>query len=446
MEFEVTLSEPATSTVDILYWTLDGASTATGGIDYAEETSFVRILAGQSSATLNITVYGDNADEADESIIVELFNPENAVFADGVDTLQATGIILDDDGASNKLGLFVENAQIVEGESNYTREVAVPIHLSRPSDQELTFDYQTADGSAQAGDDYTSEQSGTVTFLPGQTLAAAFVPITGDDATENDETFTLNVTPTTAIANGSDGATGTVTIIYGDVIDPRDNIIEGDQGNNTLVGTAGDDEILGLGGNDTLRGENGNDTLHGGDDNDVLYGGAGADKINGGAGWDIAHYGDSTAAVNIDMALTTQIGGIAQGDILTSIEVVTGSIYNDVILGNSARNNLRGGDGNDGADRFVFEAISAFTGIDTVKDFKLSQNDALDISDFLSGYDPLSDAIEEFVQITDSGANSLVSVDTNGGGDNFVQIATLIGVTSLTNEETLETSGNLITV
>ena len=94
----------------------------------------------------------------------------------------------------------------------------------------------------------------------------------------------------------------------------------------------------------------------------------------------------------------------------------------------------------------MFEAISVFTGIDSVKDFKLYQKDTLDISDLLSGYDPLSDAIEAFVQITDSRANSIVSVGTNGGGDNFIQIATLIGVTSLTNEETLEASGNLITV
>ena len=60
-----------------------------------------------------------------------------------------------------------------------TRQVAVPIVLSRPVDTELTFSFSTASGSAVASADYI-ETTGTVTFLPGQTLAAAFVPIIGD--------------------------------------------------------------------------------------------------------------------------------------------------------------------------------------------------------------------------------------------------------------------------
>ncbi|HBZ30924.1 MAG TPA: hypothetical protein DEO56_10095, partial [Nitrosomonas nitrosa] len=37
LEFEVTLSEPATNTVEIRYRTLDGKGTATGSVDYTEE-------------------------------------------------------------------------------------------------------------------------------------------------------------------------------------------------------------------------------------------------------------------------------------------------------------------------------------------------------------------------------------------------------------------------
>ena len=39
---------------------------------------------------------------------------DGGVFAGGLDLLRATGLILDDDGSGNKLGLFVENARIVE--------------------------------------------------------------------------------------------------------------------------------------------------------------------------------------------------------------------------------------------------------------------------------------------------------------------------------------------
>ncbi|MCP5244564.1 MAG: hypothetical protein H6937_00795, partial [Burkholderiales bacterium] len=233
LEFEVTLSEPATNTVDIPYRTLDSQGTATGGVDYVEEFSFVRIFAGQSSATLNITVFGDTSDETDESVVVELFSPENAVFPDGVNTIQAVGLIMDDDGVANNRGLFVGNVEIVEGADGVTREVAVPVYLSRPSDQILTFQYQTADDTAVAGSDYAA-QSGTVTFLPGEIITAVHIPVIGDDIDEPSETFALTVTPTSEIANGSAGATGTVTILDGDVLPPPEGITV-NAGNNATI-------------------------------------------------------------------------------------------------------------------------------------------------------------------------------------------------------------------
>ena len=68
------------------------------------------------------------------------------------------------------------------------------------------------------------------------------------------------------------------------------------------------------------------------------------------------------------------------------------------------------------------------------------------IADVLSGYDPLADAIAAFVQITDNGTDSTLSIDVNGGADNFVQIATLQNVTGLTDEDFLETNVNMINV
>ena len=69
------------------------------------------------------------------------------------------------------------------------------------------------------------------------------------------------------------------------------------------------------------------------------------------------------------------------------------------------------------------------------------------MSDLLSAYNPLTDDITHFVEITTSGSNSILKVDANGttGGASFVQIATLEGITGLTNEATLEANGTLIT-
>ena len=58
----------------------------------------------------------------------------------------------------------------------------------------------------------------------------------------------------------------------------------------------------------------------------------------------------------------------------------------------------------------------------------------------------LSDAITDFVQITDSGSDSVVAVDADGtaNGQNFITVATVEDVTGLTDEDVLVTNGNLI--
>jgi len=54
--------------------------------------------------------------------------------------------------------------------------------------------------------------------------------------------------------------------------------------------------------------------------------------------------------------------------------------------------------------------------------------------------------ITDFVQITDDGTDSTLYIDQDGGADNFVAVATILGVTGLTDEVALETSGALVTV
>ena len=70
--------------------------------------------------------------------------------------------------------------------------------------------------------------------------------------------------------------------------------------------------------------------------------------------------------------------------------------------------------------------------------------DILEIAEIISGYDALTDAITDFVQLTDNGSDTIVSVDSDGGADNFVQVATLTDIIGL-DETTLETTGNIIT-
>ncbi len=116
---------------------------------------------------------------------------------------------------------------------------------------------------------------------------------------------------------------------------------------NISLFAVGGDTLSGAGGDDAIYGGAGNDKLYGGDGNDILAGGAGADVISGGAGTDTADYSGSSAAVTVNLSTGVVSGGDAAGDSISSIENVTGSIYNDNLTGDGNANVLSGGDGMD---------------------------------------------------------------------------------------------------
>jgi len=170
---------------------------------------------------------------------------------------------------------------------------------------------------------------------------------------------------------------------------------------NVLIGNSGVNIFAGVDGDDTEYGGDGADTLQGGLGNDTLYGEAGNDIMKGGDGNDYFNGGDGADTMN----------GLA------------------------------------GDDRFDFDLATAFSAVDTITDFNIStQEDILDFRDLLEEYDPLTETLADFVQIADSGSDSTVSVDRDGTGSTYsmVQIATLQGITGLTDEAALVTSGNLL--
>jgi Ca2+-binding RTX toxin-like protein len=105
--------------------------------------------------------------------------------------------------------------------------------------------------------------------------------------------------------------------------------------------------------NDTIRGDNMGNSLFGNDGGDLLEGRGGADTLDGGLGFDTASYEHCSYSVNVRLGdPVTGVGGSASGghaagDVLISIENLTGSVANDVLTGNAAANRLNGLDGVD---------------------------------------------------------------------------------------------------
>jgi hypothetical protein len=119
------------------------------------------------------------------------------------------------------------------------------------------------------------------------------------------------------------------------------------EGNDIFVGDGTDEIVNGLGGLDTLTGNGGNDTLSGGSGNDTLQGGAGNDTLDGGTGFDAAVYTDAASAVTIDLRSTNPHVTSLGSDTFISIEDLTGSPFDDILIGDANSNLLAGGAGSD---------------------------------------------------------------------------------------------------
>jgi Ca2+-binding RTX toxin-like protein len=224
--------------------------------------------------------------------------------------------------------LYVNDIQVLEGsdtQANFT------VKLSVPSLQTVTVNYKTQNGTATAGNDYTT-RSGVLTFNPGETSQVIAVPILNNTVFEVNETFSLQLSNPTNAELAKTQGTATVTDfsiipasantilasnIEGLILTGTGNLngtgntssnqLVGNSGNNNFQAGAGEDTLLGYAGNDRLDGGSGSDSLYGGEgndslfgrqDNDLLVGESGQDTLTGGAGLDTFAFNTSSEGVD----------------------------------------------------------------------------------------------------------------------------------------------------
>jgi Ca2+-binding RTX toxin-like protein len=151
---------------------------------------------------------------------------------------------------------------------------------------------------------------------------------------------------TEAVSVSLTSGTGDGGTAEGDTLTGIENLY-GSAYNDTLIGNGGSNTLSGLQGRDLLKGGGGADLLSGGSGDDTLKGGGGADTLSGGTGLDTASYIGSSAGVTISLSDHTASGGDAAGDVLSGIENLTGTGYDDRLEGDEGDNVLNGGDGDD---------------------------------------------------------------------------------------------------
>ncbi|HEU4977922.1 MAG TPA: Calx-beta domain-containing protein [Solirubrobacteraceae bacterium] len=207
--FHVTLDKTSASTVTIDYATADGASTdhanhTLGDPDYQSASNTLTFNPGETSKTVDVLVNQDAVYEHDETFVLNLSNPTNAIIGDS----QGVGTIVNDDAAP--VVAITDATKNPEGNSG-TSNLGFTVTLTGATEVPATVHYATSDGTATAPADYTAG-SGTLTFNPGETSKTINVPIVGDTLDENDETFTVTLSsPVDATLDPSHtAATGTI--------------------------------------------------------------------------------------------------------------------------------------------------------------------------------------------------------------------------------------------
>ena len=234
LTFTVTLSATSSQPVTV-NWAEGTGGTATSGTDYRAITGgALTFAAGEISKTIDVSVTGDDLDEANETVVATLSGATGATLA----TATGTGTITDDDAPPT---LSIDSPRATEGDRGSTN-LTFTVTLSAASARQVTVDWVDEDtGAATPGVDYTATTGGKLTFPAGATSQTIDVAVTGDVLDEENETVVVTLsnarnatlaTPTgTGTITDDDAATATLSI-------DSPSVTEGDSGSKTLTFTA----------------------------------------------------------------------------------------------------------------------------------------------------------------------------------------------------------------
>ncbi|MBZ8179981.1 DUF4114 domain-containing protein [Oscillatoria salina IIICB1] len=197
--FTVSIDQAISQAVTVDFSTADGDAIADN--DYTPTTGTLTISPGETSATVSVDILQDGIDEADETFNLNLSNPSNnARFGDN------TGIatIIDDDATPT---LSFENPNVIVNETDGI--ITFTLNLDTPSQQDISVDFTTNNGTATGGQDFTPT-SGTLNIPAGQTTVTITVPILDDELEEPSEDFTISLFNPVNVRLDDEPATGTI--------------------------------------------------------------------------------------------------------------------------------------------------------------------------------------------------------------------------------------------
>lgn len=183
----------------------DGGDAAVAPDDYAAKTGRVTFKPGQTTKTVRISVAADDLHEGgsstSESMRLRLTDATDARIPDTL----AVGTIDDDD---RRPRISIADTFVLEGDAG-SSVMRFTVRLTNPSQETVSVDYATANGTASAGVDFTAA-NGTLTFTPGQSSLTVDVTVANNLGAQGHRDFDLVLSDAVGAAIVIDRATGTI--------------------------------------------------------------------------------------------------------------------------------------------------------------------------------------------------------------------------------------------
>jgi hypothetical protein len=201
--FTVTLTGATELTTTVNYTTANGTATVANG-DYQSTSGTLTFNpGGVTSQAVTVLVNGNIAYENNETFFVVLSGQTNATISASI----GTGTIQNDDPAPQ---LAINNVTQLEGNSG-TTAFTFTVTLTGATELTTTVNYATADGTAKVANGDYQATSGTLTFNPGgATSQTITVLVNSNNAFENNETFTVNLSNANNATIATATGTGTI--------------------------------------------------------------------------------------------------------------------------------------------------------------------------------------------------------------------------------------------
>jgi chitinase len=212
------------------------SGSAQPGVDHLLDSGILTFPPGTTTQSVALGTVNDMLDENDETVVVQLVNPTNAILGEGA---TRTHTIFDDDDPPS-----VTFAAVAGMTSEAGISYSVTVSLSAPSGRPITVPFARDAASTASMADITSYSASPLTFDPGTTSKPLGVMVANDLLDEDDETLILDLGAPTNATIGTT-ASHTLTITDEDApplvrFDPAENngaAAEGDAGTTTKLYT-----------------------------------------------------------------------------------------------------------------------------------------------------------------------------------------------------------------